>query len=180
VIPSAVFARYARSLADVVFETGAEPAVSAGLSLYRQIFSQVPDLLQAFDSPAIPREVKEKLLAELIKKYPVHPIGRNFLRILLQHNRIRHFGEIADSYGRAVNERKGIISACVTAASALQEKEVNQLRARLAAATGKSISLEVRTDPHLVGGAVLQIGSTVYDGSIRRQLEEMKRRLAER
>jgi F-type H+-transporting ATPase subunit delta len=179
-ISSAVFARYARSLADVVFETGAEPAVSADISLYKQIFNAVPDLLDAFDSPAIPREVKGKLLEELMTRYPVHPIAGNFLRILLQHNRIRHFGEIADSYVKAANERKGVISARVTAASTLNEKELNQLRDRLAGFTGKTVSLEVRTDADLVGGLVLQIGSTVYDGSIRRQLKEIKRRLAER
>jgi F-type H+-transporting ATPase subunit delta len=179
-IPSALFARYARSLADVALETGTEPSVSSDMATYRQIFQAVPDLLSAFDSPAVPREAKEKLLAELLARYPAHGISANFLRILLDHNRIRYFHEFADSYVRITNERKGILSASVTTASDLGEREMGRLRESLVQATGKRISLSVRKNPDLLGGLVLQIGSTVYDGSIRTQLEEMKRRLAEK
>jgi F-type H+-transporting ATPase subunit delta len=179
-IPSALFGRYARSLADVAFETGTEPAVSGDMSVYREIFQAVPDLLQAFDSPAVPREAKDRVLAELLARYPVHPITRNFLRILLEHNRIRYFHEIVVSYSRTTNERKGIVSAQVMAAAHLGEREIGRLRESLVRATGKTVSLSVQTNPDLLGGLVLQIGSTVYDGSIRTQLEEMKRRLAEK
>jgi len=180
VIPSAILGRYARSLAEVVFEENIEQTVTQDLATYREIFQAVPDLLEAFHSPAVPREAKEKVLDELMAQYPVNPVTSNFLRILLQHNRIRFFKEIRDSYLSCVNEKKGIVSARVTAAAPLSQEDLKKLAGRLAGITGKLVHIELQTDESLVGGIVVQMGSTIFDGSIRTQLAEMKRRLAER
>jgi F-type H+-transporting ATPase subunit delta len=178
-IPSAIFARYARALVDVVMERQEEPSVTEELKTYREIF-QVPDLLSVLHSPAVPRETKGRLLDQVMARYPVSPTTSNFLRVLLQHNRIRYFEEIFDYYLKSVNNRKGIISAEVTTAQPLSEKELSALRGSLSAATGRIVVLNVRPDPELLGGLIVQIGSTVYDGSIRRQLAEMRQQLAGR
>lgn len=178
-ISSAILARYAKSLAEIVFEENIDEKVTEDLKTYGEIFHAVPDLLEALDSPAIPREAKEKLLGELMTRYPVHPTTSNFLRILLQNNRIRHFQEILDSFIKSVNEHKGIVSARVTAAAPLSQQEIKSLEDRLAEITGKSVNVELQTDASLLGGIVVQIGSTSFDGSIRTKLAEMKRRLAE-
>jgi len=178
-ISSAVFGRYARSLSDVVVERNEEPAVTSDLATYREIFRAVPDLLEAFDSPAVPKDLKENLLSSLIGKYPVSRTTANFLRILVDNYRIRFFEEIHAAYIRNVNERKGIVAAQVTAAHKLSEGELAKLRAALPTAIGTNVTLDVRTDAGLLGGLVVQVGSTVYDGSIRSQLDEMRRRLAE-
>ena len=149
------------------------------LKTYSDIFHAVPDLLEALDSPALPREAKEKLLGELLARYPVHPISSNFLRILLQNNRIRYFQEILDSFIKSVNEQKGIVSARVTAAVPLSEQELKSLEGRLGEIMGKRVNVELQSDESLLGGIVVQIGSTHFDGSIRTQLADMKRRLAE-
>jgi len=180
VIPSAILGRYARSLTDVVFEENIEAEVTANLKTYSEIFLAVPDLLEAFDTPAVPRETKAKLLAELLFRYPVVPVTSNFLRILLEHNRIRFFERIFEIYGDLVNERKGIVSARVTTAGPISGPEVEALRSRLGAITGKTVVLEPRTDSEILGGIIVQLGRTIYDGSIRSQLAEMKRRMAER
>jgi F-type H+-transporting ATPase subunit delta len=179
VIPSAILGRYARSLSEIAFEENLEETVSENLKVFCEIFRVVPDLLEAFDAPAIPREAKEKLLTELMAKYPVHSITSNFLRILLQHNRIRYFQQIADGYFKAVNERKGIVSARVTVAAPISAESLSALAAKLAGITGKSVNIESQTDAGILGGVVVQIGSTIYDGSIRTQLSEMRRRLME-
>lgn len=176
---SAVFLRYARALADVALESGQEEAVARDLEIYREIFRAVPELLPAFDSPAVPREAKDRLLAALLERHPVCRIAANFLRVLLENHRLRHFDEICRRYVRVVNERKGIVFAQVRSAAALSGEDMEALRAGLARATGKKIALETRTEPDLLGGVIVQIGSTVYDGSIRTQLEELRRRLAE-
>ncbi len=178
-IPSAVLGRYARSLAEVVFEEKIEPKVTEDLATYAEIFHAVPAVLEAFDSPAVPREAKEKVLDELIVQYPVHPITSNFFRILLQHNRFRFFDQIRGDYLKYVNESKGIVSARVTAAAPLSQEELGRLSERLAAMTGKHVSVDLTTAATLLGGIVVQMGSTIFDGSIRTQLAEMKRRLAE-
>jgi len=178
-ISSAVSHRYARSLVDVALGNHEEPAVTEDLSTYREIFRSVPEVLEAFDSPAVPREAKEKVLSSLIDKYPIGRTTANFLRILVDHHRIRYFQEIYLAYVKVVNEEKGIVAARVTAAHALSDEELSRLRASLSEATGKAVTLEVRTDAGLLGGLVVQVGSTVYDGSIRSQLDEVKRRLVE-
>ena len=178
-IPSAIFGRYARSLAEIVFEEDAEQAVTENLKTYSEIFRVVPDLLKAFYAPAVPRETKDKLLTELMVLHPVHPVTSNFLRILLQNNRIRYFQQISDAYEKAINERKGIVSARVTAANPLSPKELKILEARLAEITGKRVNVELHLDAALLGGIVVQVGSTIFDGSIRTQLSEMRRRLTE-
>jgi F-type H+-transporting ATPase subunit delta len=180
VIPSAILGRYGRSLADIVFEENLEPKVTEDLKTYNEIFLAVPDLLEAFYSPSIPRETKEKLLTELMTLHPVNPITANFMRILLQNNRIRFFQQILDSYLKSVNEGKGIVSARVTAAVPLSPRELKGLENALVGITDRLVDVELQTDASLLGGIVVQIGSTIFDGSIRTQLSEMRRRLTER
>jgi F-type H+-transporting ATPase subunit delta len=179
VIPSAILGRYAKSLSDVAFEEKIEQEVTANLEMYNGIFQAVPDILVTFHSPAIPRDAKGKLLTELLARHPVHPITSNFLHILLQHNRILYFPQILKGYLKAVSERKGIVSAMVSTASPLSQQEVASLREKLAGITGKSVSIELNTDASLLGGIVVQVGSTVFDGSIRTRLNSVKRYLSE-
>ena len=178
-IPAAILGRYARSLAEIVFEENVEQAVTNDLRTYTEIFRAVPDILEVFDSPAVPRENKEKLLTEIMALHPVQPITSNFLRILLQHNRIRFFQQIADAYGKAVNERKGVVTARITTAAPLTREALTSLEAKLGEVTGKRVTVELQTDASLLGGVVVQVGSTIFDGSIRTQLSEMRRRLTE-
>ena len=112
---------------DVVFENNSEQAVTEDLGLYKEIFLAVPNLLEVFHNPAVQREAKERLLAELMVKYPVTQLSANFLRILVQHNRIRYFQQIFDIYMKHVNDRKGILSAKITTAASLSEQELKKL-----------------------------------------------------
>jgi F-type H+-transporting ATPase subunit delta len=177
VISSAIFTRYAHALADVALHDGREAEVRKDLDTYHEIFSQVPAVLESLNSPAVQRETKDRVLAGLLKLQPTGPLVQNFLRILLDHHRIRYFAEIRDAYLKTVDERKGIVAARVTAAASLNAAEQAALRESLARATGKQVNLTVGTDPDLLAGVIVQIGSTVYDGSIRTQLQEMRKRL---
>jgi len=179
VISSAILGRYANSLAEVVFEQNLEQIVTKDLETYSEIFKTVPDLLEAFDSPGIPRDAKAKLLESLIEVHPVNRITHNFLRVLLEHNRIRHFQQIYESYLDSVNEQKGIINAKISTAEPLTEVDLENLGERLSGVTGKQVNMEPRTDTDLLGGIVVQIGDTIFDGSIKTKLAELKRKLAE-
>ncbi|NLV32782.1 MAG: ATP synthase F1 subunit delta [Acidobacteria bacterium] len=178
-ISSAVAGRYARSLADVVFEERVEARVLEDLERFREIFAAVPDVLETFDSPAVAREAKGRLLEGLLERYPVSPVAANFLRVLLQNNRMRHFSPILDAFGKAVDARRGVVRARVTSAARLGEPELKMVEAGLSRFTGARVQVEPRTDPDLIGGCVVEIGSTVFDGSIRTRLAEVKRRLAD-
>lgn len=176
---TSVSLRYARSLAEVAAGRGEETALRIDLELYGRIFEAVPDLSDAFANPAVPREAKSKVLAGLFELYPVSVTAANFLRVLIDHNRIRSYGEIVEAFARLSDERRGVVAARVTAAAPLSAGELGTLRERLGRVTGREVKLEVTADETLLGGLVVQIGSTVYDGSVRRQLDEMKRRLME-
>jgi len=179
VIPSAILGRYARSLADVVFEQNLGEKVTEDLKTYNEIFRAVPDLLEAFHSPAVAREAKEKLLGALLRRYPVDPVSSNFLRVLLEHNRLRYFPQIWEGFLKALNQRNGIVSVQVTAAAPLSEAELESLKQKLSGITGRRIDMQLRIDQNLLGGVVVQIGSMIFDGSIRTQLAAMKRHLSE-
>lgn len=176
-ISAALLGRYARALADVASETGEEEQVSADIELYGRIFETVPEFLEAVSSPALPRERRQNLLSKILALHPVCGTASNFLQVLLAHNRLRHFAEVAEHYRQVVNERKGILAAKVTASGPVSADQMAKLREGLSRATGKSVQLELDADPELLGGLVVQVGSTVYDGSVRRQLVEIRERL---
>ena len=177
-ISSALFARYSRALVDVALEAGADAEVLQDLRTYGEIFRAVPDAMAALHSPGVPKPAKEGVLAALMERYPVHRITSNFLRILLDHSRFGYFHEICDHYARVLDERKGIVAAAVTVAETLAERQAVEIRARISGAIGREVKLELRSDPNLIGGLILHVGSTVYDGSVRRQLSEIKARLS--
>jgi F-type H+-transporting ATPase subunit delta len=179
VISSAILGRYARSLAEVVFEQNLEQAVTGDLAVYSEVFKEVPDLLEAFDSPGVPQDAKSKLLESLVGLHPVNRITHNFLKVLLEHNRIRYYAQIFQSYMDSVNERNGIVSARVSTSLPLDESEVKVLEKKLSEVTGKTVNMEPQTDADLLGGIVVQIGDTIFDGSIKTKLADIKRRLAE-
>lgn len=176
-IPSSLYASYSRALADVALETDSAPAVTKDLLVYREIFREVPEVITALHNPGIPRAAKERVLSALMEKYPVGSITGNFMRVLLDHNRLAYFGEIVDCYLKTLDERRGILSAHARVAFPLSEPQVEDLRSSISGAMGRPVKLEVRPDPDLIGGLVLQLGSTVYDGSVRKQLENIKQRL---
>lgn len=176
-IPSSLYASYSRALADVALEVGSEPAVTKDLLVYRQIFGEVPEVVAALHNPGIPKAAKERVLSALMEMYPVAATTDNFMRVLLDHNRFAYFCEIVDCYLRTLDERNGILPALATLASPIEGAQAEDLRKRISGAIGQKVKLEVRSDPGLIGGLVLQLGSTVYDGSVRKQLENIRRRL---
>jgi F-type H+-transporting ATPase subunit delta len=179
VISSAILGRYARSLAEVVFEKNIEQAVTEDLKMYSEVFKAVSDLLEAFDSPSVPREAKEKLLDSVIEVHPVNQVTHNFLRVLLEHNRILYFQQIYENYLDLVNEHNGVVNAKVSTVVPLDPPDIKAIGERLSSVTGKRVNMEPQTDKDLLGGIIVQIGDTIFDGSIKTKLAEMKRRLAE-
>ena len=177
-IPSSLYASYSRALVDVALEMGLEPAVTKDLLVYRQIFQEVPEVVAALHNPAIPKAAKERVLSALVEKYPVTATMVNFMHVLLDHNRFAYFSEIVDCYLRTLDERNGIVPALATVASPLTEVQAEDFRRNISKTIGQKVKLEVRPDQALIGGLVLQLGSTVYDGSVRKQLENVRQRLA--
>ena len=130
----------------------------------------------------IPRS-QQKGVRELLNKIgdalALEPPLRNFLGLLIDRNRLDLLDEITATYETLLDERLGIVKARVTSALELDSKQKDLVATRLEALTGKKVRMEVSVDPSLIGGLVAQVGSTIYDGSIRQQLETFRNSLTQ-
>ena len=170
--------RYASALADVVLAGGGERAIQNELIAWESLIQSSDSLQQVFSNPTVAYEQKRALLEEMIKRTKVQQPTGNFLRILLRNQRLTDLGEINRRLAQVLDERSGIMAAHVTTARPVSEEIKKGLNGRLAAVTGKDVRLSFATDEALIGGIVTRIGSTVYDGSIRNQLQRLEDKLA--
>jgi F-type H+-transporting ATPase subunit delta len=170
--------RYAAALADVLAERGEARQVQEELSAWELMIRGNAQLQEAFSNPTIPYDQKRKVLSALITRTRVRPTTANFLQVLLQNQRLTELGEVNKRLAHVLDERSGIVSAQVTTARPVPENSQQALRAKLAGLTGKEVRLSFSTDAELIGGIVTRIGSTVYDGSVRTQLQQVKEKMA--
>ena len=169
--------RYASALADVVMKTGETASVQAELKVWEQMLAENPELAEAFRNPAIAHLNKEKVLESLIAKTKPSKTTANFLRVLLRNSRVNELHEINNKFESVVEERNGFVSAEIVSARSLGEAEKSALMANIEKLTGKRVKLNFNIDESIIGGVVTRIGSTVYDGSVKTQLENLRQQL---
>jgi F-type H+-transporting ATPase subunit delta len=166
--------RYATALADVVIKSGQIEPVKTELKTWEQLMVANEDLLNAFRNPSIAHASKEKVLEGLIAKTRPSLTTSNFLRVLLRNSRLTELGHINQRFETLLEERSGAAIADVTSARELSSDQQNELKANLEKLTGKQIKLNFAIDPEIIGGVVTRLGSTIYDGSVKTQLENLK------
>jgi F-type H+-transporting ATPase subunit delta len=170
--------RYAGTLADVVIETGETETVRTELKTWEEMLNANRDLHNAFYNPTIAHNNKEKVLESIIRKANPSPTTANFLRVLLRNNRLTEINAINKKFDSVLAERSGIVSASVISSRELSEAEKSELQTNLIKLTGgKEIKLEYKIDESIIGGAITRVGSTVYDGSVKTQLELLKNQM---
>ena len=170
--------RYASALADVIIERNEEAAVREELTAWEGMILSNPPLLEVFTNPTVPYEQKAKVLNELFTRTKVLPTTANFLRILLKNQRLAEIAQVNAKLAQVLDERAGVVSAQVTSARPVADSIKTALEEKLRLITGKRIRLSFQTDETLLGGIVTRIGSTIYDGSVRTQLERLGEELA--
>ena len=170
--------RYATALADVIIEQGEEAEVRAELAEWERMLSANPALLEIFSNPTVGYDQKQKVLNELISRTKVRSTTANFLRVLLKNQRLADLPQVTVRLSQILDERSGMISADVISAQPLSAAATATLAEKLRDITGKKVNLNFSTDESLLGGIVTRIGSTVYDGSVRNQLERLGQELA--
>jgi F-type H+-transporting ATPase subunit delta len=169
--------RYATALADVVVARGEAQEVKKELADWAEMLQSNEQLYEVFRNPTIPYEQKRKVLNALITRSNVRPITANFLQVLLQNHRLAELGEVNKRFAQVLDERSGVVSAQVTTAHPVPQAAQDALKAKLTALTGKNVRLSFTTDEEIIGGIVTHIGSTIYDGSVRNQLQQVKERM---
>ena len=169
--------RYATALADVVLGSGEVETVKNELKTWEQMIAANVDLQSAFGNPSIAHSSKEKVLEGLLAKTKPSRTTSNFLRVLLQNSRLTDLAVINERFAAVLEERSGHIAAEVTSARELSDAQKNELKSNIEKLTGKQVRLGFNIDPSLIGGVVTRIGSTIYDGSVRTQLQNLKEEL---
>src|SRR5450759_3979413 len=186
---SAVATRYAKALADVTTAAaaGLRPELRPGLSpdaalsqlrAFESALAASRELENALTTPAVPASRKRAVVGRIADLLKLSPIARNFLFVLIDHRRIALLGAILHAFDLIVDERLGFARAEVSSPRELTETQRGAINAQLERITGKRIRMRYVVDPALIGGVVARIGSTVYDGSVRGQLQTLGRRLA--
>jgi F-type H+-transporting ATPase subunit delta len=180
VTTSVVGARYARALVEVVLSPGSalKPGEAvAQLKSIEDLIQSSADLKSILLTPAVSTSHKKKLVGRIAGELEISPLIRNFLFVILDHKRIASLPEIREAFDQLLDEQMGFVRAEVTSAAPLDNAQQQTIEAELRQLSGKQVRLRTSVDPDLLGGVVARIGSTVYDGSLRGQLESMRRKL---
>lgn len=180
-MPSALAMRYARALADVVTKPGSRidaQAAAVEMGSFERLLAESADLKIALESPAVPPPRKRAVAGRLAKDLEISDVVRRFLFVLIDHRRTALLHEIREGFESVIDERVGIARAEVVSARPLSAPQQQEIIAGLARLTGKQTRAQFRVQDDLIGGVMARIGSTVYDGSVRGQLEALKQRLA--
>jgi F-type H+-transporting ATPase subunit delta len=173
----ALASRYAAALADVALEQKSGDRVKNDLAAFVDAFIASADLRNFIESPAIGPEMKHKVIEELAAKMDLTPAVRNVAYLIVNHRRTEMLREIQRAFETELNARMGIAEAEVTSARELSSAEKERVTKALEHRTGKKIEARFQQDESLVGGAVIRVGSTVYDGSVREQLTRLREQL---
>jgi len=174
----AVARRYATALADVSIQRGEAREVRQELLAWEDILRTNPNLRDVFANPTIALDQKRKVLNKLLEITRPRPTTVNFLKVLLQNQRLTELEEINRKFAQVLDDRAGVIAARVTTARSVPVATQQTLEAKLHQVTGKKVRIDYDTDPDLIGGLVARIGSTIFDGSVRNQLQQMKEKMA--
>jgi F-type H+-transporting ATPase subunit delta len=176
---AAFAARYARALADVVLEAHLNPAeIQRQLGDFQAAWHESADLREIFLDPSFPAVQKVEILDKLNTRLGMSQQARNFLAVLINHDRLHALDEVIAEFRHEMNTRLGISEVVVTTARTLDENERRTLEAQVGELTKTRVSATFHEDATLLGGVVVRVGSTVYDGSVRGRLDRLKEQLA--
>ena len=182
-MPEAVSYRYARALADAVLDPRngltAEKAKSE-LQAFDELVQSSHELQNALLSPAVAPPRKRTVIGRFAGELALSKLVRNFLYVLVDRRRVNLLHDIRAAFEAEIDARSGVVRAEVTSAAPLADAERAQVQAKLSAITGKQVRADFSVNQDLIGGVVAKIGTTIYDGSVRGQLAELRAKLVAR
>lgn len=170
--------RYAKALLDVLYPSRADMGREQ-LARFVSLLEQESDARLILENPTLSTDRRKELLNKLGDALVLDAPIRNFLGLLIEKNRLDVLGEIVSTYETLLDEKLGIVKARVASALELDPKQREEIARKLQSLTGKKVRMEVSVDPSLMGGLVAHVGSTVYDGSIRQQLQSFRNSLTQ-
>lgn len=170
--------RYARALMNLAVREQQVSEVAAALDDVADAVQSSAALERFLADPEVPLGAKEQVAADLVERAASPPLVANFVRLVTRKRRAVLLDEMRRVFHRLADERLGRGQADVTVAAGLTDAQQDALRERLERLSGKTLSLHVTVDPAILGGVVARIGSTVWDGSLRHELERIHEAVA--
>jgi len=169
--------QYANALADIALEQGAAEPVLKQLSEFGAAFAASAELRAFLAAPGLSREAKHGVIEKLAARMGASKVIRNFLFVMIDNQRTPLLPDILEAFQEVLRRRQGVAEAEVSSAVKLSDTQKAQLLQTLERLTGKKIQAKYALEPELLGGAVVRIGDTIYDGSLRSRFNEMRARL---
>jgi F-type H+-transporting ATPase subunit delta len=172
---ASVTSTYARAFADVVFDLRLDPGKTLReAQSISQLVASSRELRDVWEAPSIPAEQKRALLDAIVGRAGMSRAVRNFVAVLIDHRRIKFLDPIVKEFEQELNRRMGFVEAQITSARELGQPERSALEAQVARLTGQKVRALYAQDGSILGGAIVQVGSTIYDGSVKGQLERIR------
>ena len=170
--------RYAKAIIELAREADQVSEIGEDLVRIAALFDESHELVHLYNDPTVRPEMKEKVLEDLLGKGGIRDLTRRFIHVLLAKNRLLGVGEIAISYRDFADELGKRVRAKIVSAAKLEDEDLNRIRKTLTKISGMEVVLELEIDESLLGGVITQIGSEVYDGSLKNQLQQIKENLS--
>lgn len=170
--------QYATALADIVLQQGAGEPARRQLTDFETAYAESAELRNFLASPAVTKQQKHGVIEKLVARLGASKIIRNFLFVIVDNQRAHLLPEIVESFEQVLMERQGVETAEVASAVELSNTQKSTLLQTLEHLTGKKIQAKYMLEPALMGGAVVRIGDTIYDGSLRKRLNVLREQLA--
>jgi F-type H+-transporting ATPase subunit delta len=175
---AAVAGRYARAFAEVVVDRRIDPAQAVQeLNTFAELVNSNPELRNVLQNPSVAHKQKLNLVSAIVSAIGGPKILQNFIAVLVEQRRMGQLNDIAEQFKRELDEHLGIAEARISSVRELTPQEKQSLEKQIAALTGKVIRAAYSRDPGLLGGVVVSVGSTIYDGSIRGQLQRIRQQI---
>jgi F-type H+-transporting ATPase subunit delta len=176
---AAIASRYARALVEVVLADKLDAtAITGQLQAFVAAVHDSDDLRRVWDSPAISAEQKRAVLDAMAKQLGAAKPVRNFMAVLIDHHRMPMLTQIARQFQVELDKQLGFAEAEISSAHPLSDDEKRAVESQVEQLTSKKVRARYDANPSLLGGIVVRVGSTIYDGSVRGQLARLKEQLS--
>jgi F-type H+-transporting ATPase subunit delta len=169
--------RYAKALVELSEEKKTIDKTKADLDSFIAAVDSQPDMKKLFSSPVFTPENKKAVIKELAAKLGMQQTTQRFVEHLAETGRIRYVNDVHEAFLALLAERQNRATVQLTTATAVNAAELAEIKKKLEALTGKQVDINTRVEASLIGGAKAQVGSVIYDGTIRNQLNKMRHQL---
>jgi F-type H+-transporting ATPase subunit delta len=169
--------RYAKALVQLAEEKKSVDQTRADLAAFVGAVDTLPAMQKLFASPVLPPDSKKAVIRELAGKLNLQQTTQRFLEHLAETGRIRYIKDLHEAFLDILAQRQNRATVRLTTAVPINNGDLSDIKKKLEILTGKQVDIDSRVDASLIGGARAQIGSTIYDGTIKNQLSKMRMKL---